>query len=69
MAERIRKAVETTRFEAPDKHLIALTISIGGIDYREGTQISDMMREADRRLYIAKRKGRNRIVFPSASAA
>ncbi|MGH6760542.1 MAG: GGDEF domain-containing protein [Phyllobacterium sp.] len=68
IAERIRNAVEALEFMAPDGTTITLTISIGGAEYREGVQISSIMREADRRLYSAKRTGRNRVVFPSDGA-
>lgn len=68
VAERIRKEVEQIRFR-PDERTVPLTVSIGGIDCEPGATVSDLMRVADRRLYEAKRRGRNRAVLEPFQAA
>ena len=68
VAERIRKEVEQIRFR-PDERTVPLTVSIGGIDCAPEATVSDLMRVADRRLYEAKRRGRNRAVLEPFQAA
>ena len=46
-----------------------ITVSIGAAKLRPHLSWSEMMREADRRLYEAKRRGRNRVVFEPDSRA
>lgn len=62
LGERIRKAIETHRFTYNGKE-IPVTVSVG-ISTAEGHQASnldDTITQADKRLYIAKNKGRNRV--------
>ena len=54
IAERIRKNVE----DRTD-----VTISLGIAYYRKGLEINDLIVEADKALYKAKKQGRNRFVF------
>lgn len=63
VAERIRREVETIRFEANGTGRIPLTVSIGGAACAGEATVSDLMRAADKRLYAAKRAGRNRVSF------
>lgn len=64
-AERLRREVEAVTF-TPEGRKVPLTISIGGVLCEPGMSIADMMREADIRLYEAKRRGRNRVVMQPA---
>ena len=68
VAERIRRQVERVEFAPAGGPTIPLTVSIGGTRQRPGATISDLMREADRRLYAAKRAGRNRANFGGGTA-
>ena len=64
LAERIRIAVEKHTFEVSDKTL-SLTVS-GGIAAfgADGLQnVEQLINAADRRLYLAKQNGRNRVVI------
>lgn len=68
MAERIRTAVANARF-SPAGRPHALTISIGGATFERATTFSELYRQADSRLYDAKRNGRNRVDFHSPIGA
>jgi diguanylate cyclase (GGDEF)-like protein len=62
VAERWRADIENTAFVAPDGRLISTTISIGIADYRDSFESpDDLIAAADKVLYVAKQKGRNRI--------
>ena len=61
LAERLRKAIETMNF-AYDSHEIRTTISLGVASWDEEMKSSeDLTKAADRALYKAKNKGRNRV--------
>lgn len=59
MAERVRQEVEKTRFLFEDRNL-NITISLGVAIAREGLSAEDLIRSADKALYMAKQRGRNR---------
>jgi diguanylate cyclase (GGDEF)-like protein len=57
LAERIRVVVEKMRFHGD----LAVTISIGISQYQDGLTPSDLVKQVDTGLYLAKGKGRNRV--------
>ena len=64
VAERLRKAVETTHIDvskvcSADKN-IGVTISLGIAEYKDGDDEKTLLQKADKALYIAKEGGRNR---------
>lgn len=61
VAERIRVAIENTKFILPDKKKIHLTVSIGVAAYNESILNEDLYEAADNALYDAKKQGRNRV--------
>ncbi|MET3792047.1 GGDEF domain-containing protein [Aquamicrobium terrae] len=65
IAERIRRQVEEIRFRVEGDRVIPLTVSIGGTLCAPGATVSELMRSADRRLYEAKNRGRNLVIFGS----
>jgi diguanylate cyclase (GGDEF)-like protein len=69
VAERIRLGVEAIRFSPGEGKYLPLSVSIGASRLRPHLSWSEMMREADRRLYEAKRRGRNRVVFETQAKA
>ncbi|MFH0839753.1 MAG: sensor domain-containing diguanylate cyclase [Candidatus Omnitrophota bacterium] len=64
-AENLRKIIAEAKITAPKEALIELTVSIGvGVKrFPGGESISkdDIIREADKQLYAAKEKGRNKV--------
>ena len=69
VAERIRREVESIRFQPVDGRTLPLTVSIGGTPCRADANVSDLMRAADKRLYEAKGNGRNRAIFDDGMPA
>ncbi len=68
LAEILRQAVETTKFQSVSGEPIAITISIGVCEQSQFTapQCDDMVSAADQAMYLAKQNGRNRVeVFSS----
>ena len=61
LLERVRAKVAAETIEYDDVR-IRVTVSIGAADARGGMTYQDAMRIADDRLYVAKRRGRNRVV-------
>ena len=63
LAERIRKLVEVANFGDADGNPVHITLSAGVADYPEhGTSEKDIIYAADKALYKAKHKGRNRVI-------
>lgn len=59
-AERIRRAVDGEPFEWAGREL-PVTVSIGVAAHRQGDSEVELLRRADRALYRAKERGRNRV--------
>jgi diguanylate cyclase len=69
VAERIRMAVSEARF-LPAGQPYSLSVSIGGAAFNRHVSFSELDRQADQRLYSAKRGGRNRVeIHPPPTAA
>ncbi len=68
-AERIRAEVARLTFQPAAGEVLSLSVSIGGAMHRSQATLAELMREADRRLYEAKRRGRNRVVFSGLGVA
>jgi diguanylate cyclase (GGDEF)-like protein len=66
VAERIRHEVERIVFQPIDGRAIPLSVSIGGAIYTAGADMTELMHLADRRLYAAKRGGRNLTIMDDA---
>ncbi len=66
IAERIRKGVESLRFEHEGK-TVKITISIGLVEYNPSVdnRPADLIKRADAFLYTAKESGRNQVVMQS----
>ncbi|HLL54577.1 MAG TPA: GGDEF domain-containing protein [Myxococcaceae bacterium] len=60
MAEKVRKLVESERFEF-DKQHIPVTISLGCAQLEQSMTGPELIRAADAKLYSAKESGRNRV--------
>jgi two-component system cell cycle response regulator len=63
VGERIRTAIQSTRFETMGDKPLSVTVSIGISEFgQDGHTIDALMRAADQRLYRAKNHGRNCVV-------
>ncbi len=65
LAEAVRRSVETIDMHTQAGDPVTLTVSIGAAADSASATLTDLVRTADRRLYEAKRAGRNRSVFAS----
>lgn len=61
-AENIRREISTLRLVASDNKVVSITASIGVTLCNAGFNIDQSLLEADEKMYIAKRQGRNLIV-------
>jgi diguanylate cyclase len=68
VAESIRKTVNSKKLvsKGGTDDFGAVTISLGVTTYATGEAISDFMERADQALYLAKKLGRNRVMYEEA---
>lgn len=59
IADRIRHRIKNTSFTAEK---LSITVSGGISNYRPGETVASMIDRADKRLYLAKQSGRDRII-------
>ena len=64
LAERLREALESTAIDYEGAH-ISLTASFGVSCFPATANAEDLLTDADRRLYDAKRRGKNTVVSSS----
>ena len=68
MAERIRAEVYATELNLGEE-VCQLSVSVGGVTFDRQASFSELYRDADQRLYAAKRNGRNRVEMHHAQLA
>jgi two-component system cell cycle response regulator len=63
VAERVRATVERLRVETP-KGALSVTISVGCASIGSNHELTpeELVGQADSRMYLAKRQGRNRVI-------
>lgn len=62
VAERIRIAIANTPTILEDETVIECKVTIGVATIRSGVGIEELISEADKKLYLGKKSGRNRVV-------
>lgn len=62
-AERLRHVTETMPLIGRDGEPVALSISVGGLFFRNAISFETLFRRTDAKLYDAKANGRNRVEF------
>jgi diguanylate cyclase (GGDEF)-like protein len=62
-AERIRQAFEKEASSLQQEENLPITVSIGVAQYIPGEEITTFLKRADKNLYAAKNKGKNRTCF------
>ena len=60
MAERVRRSFESESLRIAS---IAVTVSLGVVEWKDGEDAEALIRRADKALYRAKDEGRNRVVL------
>ncbi len=66
IAEKLRISVESSKFVI-DNQRLAITISLGVAEAIENDGMDDLVKRADKALYVAKKNGRNRVEVYSES--
>jgi diguanylate cyclase (GGDEF)-like protein/PAS domain S-box-containing protein len=62
IAERFRILVERSALPQQEQEgEVAVTISLGGTEVRQGDTVDSIVERADQKLYLAKQSGRNRV--------
>jgi diguanylate cyclase (GGDEF)-like protein len=69
LAERIRKAIESTPVEIEDGVELVITASFGVASMPPAGSAADLLAAADEALYAAKSGGRNRVVGTNSTPA
>jgi len=64
-AERLRVAIENLVITC-EEDTISVTTSIGVAEYQPGQTLNALINQADKQLYLAKNKGRNRVEMATA---
>lgn len=63
VASRIRVLMKAEKFTPGAGKIVKITISIGVTEYCPDERISSFVERADKAMYIAKQKGKNKVVF------
>lgn len=63
LAEKLRHAVETHRFTGMNGKRITASLGVAYCPYDIANDTEELIRISDERLYIAKKSGKNRVVF------
>jgi diguanylate cyclase (GGDEF)-like protein len=67
LAERMRRAVEGRGFETESRVLLTITLSAGCATLENGMTARDLVGQADRALYQAKRAGSNQVCVAASA--
>lgn len=67
IVDRLREAVAAISIPTTDGRAVSVTISVGMAMFADQQQIDRLLLDADRALYLAKARGRNRIVLAERS--
>ncbi|PIC65172.1 hypothetical protein CSV79_02590 [Sporosarcina sp. P13] len=62
LLENIQERIRNTAFRVTQNHTVPVTVSIGLADWVENTTVHDAIKEADRKLYLAKDRGGDHLV-------
>jgi diguanylate cyclase (GGDEF)-like protein len=63
VAERLRNSFEKLVINVNENEGIKITLSVGGVEYREGMKLMEIINCADKALYHSKENGRNKVSF------
>jgi diguanylate cyclase (GGDEF)-like protein len=69
MAEHLRQAVAALELKAESGEMVPLSVSIGAASRAAEPDLTALVAAADRQLYRAKRRGRNRVALPAREKA
>ena len=63
VAERIRASFEKLVINVNEREGIKVTLSVGGVEFKEHMKLMEVINNADKALYHSKENGRNKVTF------
>lgn len=63
VADRIRASFEKLVINVNEREGIKVTLSVGGVEYKDGMKLMEVINNADKALYSSKENGRNKVTF------
>jgi diguanylate cyclase (GGDEF)-like protein len=63
VADRLRENFSKLVIAVNENEGMKLTLSMGGVEYKKGMKVMDVMNQADKALYYSKENGRNKVTF------
>ena len=68
IAEKVRKTIENFSFKFENKTDVPVTMSFGVAKFtKEIKSVQELLEVSDNRLYLAKKNGRNRVVYSDST--
>lgn len=63
VADRLRDSFSKLVISVNENEHMKLTLSFGGVEYKKGMKLTEVINKADKALYYSKENGRNRVTF------
>lgn len=63
VADRLRDTFSKLRISVNENESMKLTLSLGGVEFKKGMKLTEVINKADKALYYSKENGRNKVTF------